>query len=198
MNNSFSEYFFSLKDGKLSLTVWGVLVVLVIAWLAVVLLAATLKYLKFRKKERAYFEKYFKRIERDESLDRSIDILKKSGEERVFIKIGEKNPNSSRDYTFELNDAVLGGSDFSKCGVFINDEAVDPVHFSLALTNSKLELEVLSEDKNIEVYKTNFFGINKIYDLKRGEKFTLKSGDTVRVGGTTLNISVFSNINGVI
>lgn len=198
MGNSFSEYFFSLKDGKLTLSVWGFLVVIIVAWLALVLLIAAIKHIKFKKRERAYFEKYFKRVERDESLDRSIDILEKNDNERSFIKINEVSPNGKREYTFELKDGTYCGSSFSKCGVFINDEDVDEVHFSLTFSNSKLELKTISQEKEVDVYKTNLLGIKKVHHLKKPETIFIKSGDMIRVGKTSLNISIFSNINGII
>lgn len=198
MQGIFTDIFFSIKDGNFSVTVWGVLVIVLITVTLSFLLGRLVKHVKFRKNEKVFFQKYIKDLERDESLDRSIDILQKNSGERCFVRINENGENVSRKYVLEVRDALLGGSAFSKCKVFVNDEQAEPVQFRLSFEDSHLTLEVCSKESSTRLVRTGFFGAKKVFDTKDGEKIVLKSGDVLLVGKTSLSISVFSNKNGII
>lgn len=198
MQNDFLNYFFNVNNGKVTVTAQGIIVISVIVFVLLFLLVRILKLIKFRKKENAYFHKYIKRLERDESLDRSIDIIQKTADERCFVRLVESGPNVSREYTLEVKGELLGGSAFSKCKIFINDELVEPVHFRLSFENRSLKLTSLSSVQPTELVHTSFTGVKKVHCLENGETFTLKSADVLRVGSTSISIFAFSNENGII
>lgn len=198
MQETFLDNFFCIKDGKISVTVWGILMIVLIAAALIFLFCRLVKYVGFRKKENDFFHKYLRELERDESLDRSIDIIQKNLGERCFVRIYENGENVSKKYILEVKDVLFGGSDFSKCKIYINDEQVKPVQFRLSFEGSRLILTVCSNDSLTRLVRTDFFGVKKVFNIKNNEKIALKSGDVLLVGMTSLSISVFSNQNGII